>query len=158
MAWVTGEDFLKNPRLHEEVFGPFSLGVLCKDIEQLAEALQSFGGQLTCSIWATKEDLRQFPQVLHLAQRKAGRIVLNGVPTGVAVVPAMTHGGPFPATTDSRFTAVGVHAVRRWIRPISYQNFSEEWLPEELQQHNPRGIWRNINGQFTKEKISPVQP
>ena len=156
MAWVTGEDFLKNPQLNEEVFGPFSLSVLCKDAEQLAEALQSFGGQLTCSIWGTKEDLHQFPQVLQIARRKAGRIVLNGVPTGVAVVPAMTHGGPFPATTDSRFTAVGVHAVRRWVRPISYQNFPDEWLPEELQNHNPRSIWRYVNGEFTKEKTARV--
>jgi alpha-ketoglutaric semialdehyde dehydrogenase len=154
VAWVAGEDFLKNPHLHEEVFGPFSLCVRCKDAGQLAEALQSFGGQLTCSIWATTEDLRQFPQFLDIAQRKAGRIVLNGVPTGVAVVPSMTHGGPFPATTDSRFTAVGIHAVRRWVRPISFQNFPDMWLPEELQNHNPRSIWRSVNGQITRDKIT----
>lgn len=154
VAWVAGDDFLINPHLHEEVFGPFSLCVLCKDAEQLSEAIQSLGGQLTCSIWAEHEDLRHFPQLLSLAQRKAGRIVFNGVPTGVAVVPSMTHGGPFPATTDSRFTAVGIHAVRRWVRPISYQNLPDEWLPAELQNLNPRGIWRSVNGQFTRESIT----
>ncbi len=154
VAWVTGEDFLRNPHLHDEVFGPFSLMVLCKDAGQMAEALQALGGQLTCSLWAESEDLQAHPTILDIAQRKAGRLILDGVPTGVAVVPAMMHGGPFPATTDSRFTAVGIHAVKRWVRPVSYQNFSEPWLPEELKNHNSLGIWRLVNGKWTKEDVN----
>ncbi len=153
VAWVTGEDFLRNPQLHEEVFGPFSLMVLCKDAAQLAEALQAIGGQLTCSLWAEVEDLQAHPGLLEIAQRKAGRVILDGVPTGVAVAPAMMHGGPFPATTDSRFTAVGIHAVKRWLRPVSYQNFPDAWLPEALKNRNSRGIWRLVNGEWTKADV-----
>ncbi len=75
------------------------------------------------------------------------------MPTGVAVAPAMTHGGPFPASTDSRFTAVGIHAVRRWVRPVSFQNFSDELLPDELKNKNLRGIWRLVNNSWTRDDI-----
>ncbi len=153
VAWVSGDDFLQNPHLHEEVFGPFSLMVICKDAAQLAQALDALGGQLTCSLWAEPEDLQAMPELMSIARRKAGRIVLNGVPTGVAVAPAMTHGGPFPASTDSRFTAVGIHAVRRWVRPVSFQNFSDELLPDELKNKNLRGIWRLVNNSWTRDDI-----
>lgn len=155
IAWVTASDFLRNPQLHEEVFGPFSLMVICKDAAQLTQALETLGGQLTCSIWAEPEDLQAHSGLLDIAQRKAGRIILNGVPTGVAVAPAMMHGGPFPATTDSRFTAVGIHAVKRWVRPVAYQNFADEWLPEELKNANSRGILRFVNGAWTKADVKP---
>jgi len=153
VAWVSGDDFLQNPHLHEEVFGPFSLMVLCKDAAQLAQALDALGGQLTCSLWAEPEDLQAMPELLDITRRKAGRIVLNGVPTGVAVAPAMTHGGPFPASTDSRFTAVGIHAVRRWVRPVSFQNFTDDLLPDELKNNNVRGIWRLVNNAWTRDDI-----
>lgn len=153
VAWVSGDDFLQNPHLHEEVFGPFSLMVICKNAAQLAQALDALGGQLTCSLWAEPEDLQAMPELLHIARGKAGRIVLNGVPTGVAVAPAMTHGGPFPASTDSRFTAVGIHAVRRWVRPVSFQNFTDDLLPDELKNKNVRGIWRLVNNSWTRGDI-----
>lgn len=153
IAWVTANDFLRNPQLHEEVFGPFSLMVICKDADQLAQTLETLGGQLTCSLWAEPEDLQAHSELLDIARRKAGRIILNGVPTGVAVAPAMMHGGPFPATTDSRFTAVGIHAVKRWVRPVAYQNFPEVWLPEELRNRNSQEIWRLVNGVWTKEDV-----
>ncbi len=154
IAWVSGEDFLRTPHLHEEVFGPFSLIVLCRDATQMQDILQSLGGQLTCSIWAEPTDLQIHTSLLALAQRKAGRIILNGVPTGVTVAAAMMHGGPFPATTDSRFTAVGIHAVRRWVRPVCFQNFHEAFLPEALKNRNTLGIWRLINGQWNKEDVT----
>ncbi len=154
VAWVSGEDFLRTPHLQEEVFGPFSLMVLCRDAAQMRDVLQSLGGQLTCSIWAEPADLQTHASLLTLAQRKAGRVILNGVPTGVTVAPAMMHGGPFPATTDSRFTAVGIHAVRRWVRPVCFQNFHEAFLPEPLKNHNTSGIWRLINGQWSKGDVA----
>jgi NADP-dependent aldehyde dehydrogenase len=153
LAWVMGDDFLRQPLLHEEVFGPFSLMVVCRDAVQLAEALGVLGGQLTCSIWGEPEDLQLYPGLLELLQEKAGRVVMNGVPTGVAVVPSMMHGGPFPASTDSRFTAVGVHAVKRWIRPLAYQQFPDELLPAALQHKNSLGIWRLVNNTWTKADV-----
>lgn len=154
IAWVTGDDFINNPKLHEEIFGPFSLMVVCRDPGQLAEALQALGGQLTCSIWGEPEDIALYPGLLELLQLKAGRVVMNGVPTGVAVVPSMMHGGPFPASTDSRFTAVGIHAVKRWVRPLAFQQFPDALLPEALKNSNSLGIWRLVNQTWTKADVS----
>jgi NADP-dependent aldehyde dehydrogenase len=83
----------------------------------------------------------------------AGRVLINCVPTGVEVCDSMVHGGPYPATTDSRFTAVGVKAARRWIRPVAYQNWPNHLLPAALQNSNPLNIWREINGNLTKEQV-----
>jgi alpha-ketoglutaric semialdehyde dehydrogenase len=79
-----------------------------------------------------------------------GRLIINGVPTGVEVCPAMQHGGPFPATTDSRFTSVGTDAVKRFVRPVAFQNFPDALLPDELKQSNPLGIWRLFNNEFRR--------
>ncbi len=150
VATASGEAFLANPALHEEVFGPFSLVVLCSDEEQLRRAYAAAPGQLTTTFWAESSDRELLRSLLPLAEEKAGRILLNGVPTGVEVCHAMQHGGPFPATTDPRFTSVGTGAVRRFLRPVAYQNFPEDLLPEELREDNPRRIWRLVDGQWQR--------
>jgi NADP-dependent aldehyde dehydrogenase len=128
IAKVNGSDFISNALLHEEVFGPFSLIVACDDEVQLKSALKSVAGQLTVSIICEPNDYTQAADIRDIAMQKAGRVVFNGIPTGVEVTPAMVHGGPFPASTDSRFTAVGIEAIRRWTRPVSLQNCPPELL------------------------------
>lgn len=123
LATVPADSFLSNPRLHHEVFGPFSIIVLCRDIAQIIAVATTLEGQLTASIQATNEEMDTLRSLVEILIEKAGRIVFNGVPTGVEVCEAMTHGGPYPASTDFRFTAVGPHAVYRWLRPVTFQNF-----------------------------------
>lgn len=151
VATVSGELFLQNPLLHEEVFGPYSLVVVCRNLTELEAAWRSVAGQLTTSIMGTDADFAAHRSLLETAPSIAGRIVFNGVPTGVEVCPAMVHGGPFPACTDSRFTAVGIHAVKRWVRPVCYQNCPDALLPQALQQSNPLGIWRLVNNEWAKK-------
>lgn len=153
VATVRSAVFLQNPLLHEEVFGPFSLLVSCPDQLAAKEVLQAVEGQLTTSIHGTLSDFQQHQALIEVAQAIAGRVVFNGVPTGVEVCPSMVHGGPFPATTDSRFTAVGIHAAKRWVRPISFQNCPQELLPDELKDENTRHIWRLVNNEFTKASL-----
>ena len=129
---VSGAAFLENTSLHQEVFGPFSMVVQCENEAQLLEIINGLEGQLTGTIIAEKEDHNNLQPLIHALQDRVGRIVFNGVPTGVAVVNAMTHGGPYPASTDSRFTAVGQQAIKRWVRPFSYQDFPKELLPDVL--------------------------
>jgi 2,5-dioxopentanoate dehydrogenase len=151
IASVTGEAFLKNAVLHEEVFGPFSLLIKCKDGEELKQAWKSVSGQLTTSIIGTDKDLQENSSLIEEATQMAGRLVFNGVPTGVEVNPSMVHGGPYPATTDSRFTAVGINAVKRWVRPVCFQNCPDFLLPMALKKDNPLKISRMVDGVWTKE-------
>ena len=153
IATIEGASFLANPYLHEEVFGPYSLLIVCKDMDELMNAWISLQGQLTTTIMATSEELEKHPHLLEVASQIAGRVVLNSVPTGVEVCPAMMHGGPYPACTDSRFSAVGIHAVKRWVRPICFQNFPEHLLPIELRNDNPGKIMRLLNNTFSNEKV-----
>ena len=153
VASVPAELFLQNPHFTEEVFGPFSLCVVCDDKKQLTAALKSFKGQLTTTIMATPADVSANTDIIELQQGLAGRIILNNVPTGVEVNASMVHGGPWPATTDGRFTSVGSSAIKRWVRPVCFQNFMEEMLPAELKSANPLGIWRIVNNTFTREKV-----
>ncbi|MEX0331530.1 MAG: aldehyde dehydrogenase (NADP(+)) [Puniceicoccaceae bacterium] len=120
--------FALQPELAEEVFGPASLIVICKDKTDYLTVLDAIGGQLTASFHATDADLEDFAELVEKLETKAGRIVCNGWPTGVEVCPVMVHGGPYPATTDSRFTAVGIQSIRRFQRPVCYQNFSRNAL------------------------------
>ncbi len=146
VATVDGAAFIANPLLHEEVFGPYSLLVRCKDMNELVQAWESLAGQLTTSLMGTDDDFTAYGRLIDTAASIAGRIVFNSVPTGVEVCASMVHGGPFPATTDSRFTAVGINAVKRWVRPVCYQNCPDFLLPDELKESNPSGIWRMRNG------------
>jgi NADP-dependent aldehyde dehydrogenase len=150
VALVSGETFLANPLLHEEVFGPYSLMVSCKDEDELLTVLKSVSGQLTSTIMGTIKDLTDHPKLVDLLPSIAGRILFNGVPTGVEVCASMVHGGPYPATTDSRFTAVGINAVKRWVRPVCYQSWPDSLLPLALQNANPTNIWRLVDNEWKK--------
>jgi NADP-dependent aldehyde dehydrogenase len=150
VASVYASIFLKNPLLAEEVFGPFSLIVKCKDINELHAVANHLNGQLTTSIFGDEVEIAKYSSLVNTLIEKAGRLIINGVPTGVEVCPSMNHGGPFPATTDSRFTAVGIDAIKRFARPVAFQSFPNSLLPEELQDGNPLGIWRLFNNEWKK--------
>jgi len=149
---VNGETFLENTNLHQEVFGPFSMVVQCENTKELEKIISKLEGQLTGTILAENE-LEQYDEIVDALQNRVGRIIFNGVPTGVEVCLAMVHGGPYPASTDSRFTAVGTNSIKRWVRPFSYQSWPNELLPNELKNENPLGISRSIDGKQTNNKI-----
>jgi NADP-dependent aldehyde dehydrogenase len=108
-------------------------------------------GSLTASVHGTPEELAGAADLIRILERKAGRLLFNGFPTGVEVCAAMQHGGPYPATTDSRITSVGAAAIERFARPVAFQNFPDEALPLELRNKNERGIWRLVDNQLTME-------
>jgi NADP-dependent aldehyde dehydrogenase len=112
----------------------------------MLEAAKKLEGQLTATIHATAEELAGNPELLEILSVKAGRLVFNGLPTGVEVCHAMTHGGPYPATSDGHFTSVGTRAIERLLRPVSYQNFPDAALPEELEKGNPLKLGRLVDG------------
>ncbi|HMQ60961.1 MAG TPA: aldehyde dehydrogenase (NADP(+)) [Flavilitoribacter sp.] len=151
-ASVTGQDFIQNPHLHEEIFGPFTLVVRCADPQELTNAVTALSGQLTASIWGETGELNRHTGLIDVLQSKVGRLIFNGMPTGVEVCHAMQHGGPYPATTDSRFTSVGTTSIKRFARPVAYQDCPDEILPAELKQDNPLGIWRTLDGALSKNK------
>ncbi len=153
LAKVDGETFLSNPLLHQEIFGPYSLLIECRDADQMLMIVQQLEGQLTATIVATENDLAAHQNLVDAISRICGRFILNGVPTGVEVCRSMMHGGPFPATTDSRFTAVGGDGIRRFARPVAYQNWPDDQLPDELKNANPLGIWRMVNNELTKNPV-----
>ena len=153
VASVNATDFLNNPHFTEEIFGPYSLAVICDDKVQLIQALQSLKGQLTSTIIATDKDIEDYADVIEVQHTLAGRILLNGAPTGVEVCASMVHGGPYPATTDARFTSVGTTAIKRWVRPICLQDFTNSMLPDELKNENPLGILRLVNDVYTRDAI-----
>ncbi|GGW32482.1 aldehyde dehydrogenase (NADP(+)) [Arenibacter certesii] len=150
---VDAKVFLENPILHREVFGPFSIVVSCSDKEELVHVINHLEGQLTGTILGDEDELKRSPKVANALMKRVGRIIFNGVPTGVEVCPSMMHGGPFPASTDSRFTSVGTSAIKRWVRPVSFQSWPEELLPQALQNKNVLGIMRQVNGENTDRNI-----
>ncbi|WP_149275546.1 aldehyde dehydrogenase (NADP(+)) [Pareuzebyella sediminis] len=150
---VNGANFLKNPKLHQEVFGPFSIVVRCSDAAELTEVLHKLEGQLTGTVLGSAGEIESYAKVVDALTSRVGRIIFNGVPTGVEVCPSMQHGGPFPASTDSRFTSVGTSAIKRWVRPISFQNWPQEALPEELKDDNPLGIMRILDSEHSKDQV-----
>ena len=150
---VEGNTFLNNPTLHHEVFGPFSLVVQCKNQDQLESIISNLEGQLTGTVISDDNEIEDYANVVNALQDRVGRIIFNGVPTGVEVCPSMLHGGPYPASTDSRFTAVGVDSIKRFVRPFSFQAWPNALLPDELKNENPLGIARIVNGKRTSDKI-----
>lgn len=138
--------FHKHPQLGEEVFGPFAVLVTAADMAELEKAARNLEGQLTATVHGTPEDLKEASALLRCLERKAGRLIINGFPTGLEVCPSMNHGGPYPATTDARFTSVGTAALFRFVRPVCYQDFPQENLPDALKDENPQRIGRMLNG------------
>jgi NADP-dependent aldehyde dehydrogenase len=153
IATATGENFLSNPVLHQEVFGPYSLVIACQNMEQMVEVATQLEGQLTATLMATEKDISGNDELVEAVKNICGRFILNGVPTGVEVCLSMQHGGPFPATTDSRFTSVGADGIKRFARPIAFQNWPNQLLPDELKNENPLHIWRTVNNELSKEVI-----
>lgn len=147
IASVSGDEFLDNPILHQEVFGPFSLIVRCRDAAQMLEIANGIEGQLTCTVMGTEDEIAHHPALIAALSDKCGRLIMNGVPTGVEVCLAMQHGGPYPASTDARFTSVGADGIKRFARPLAYQQWPDELLPEALQDSNPMGYLRTINNE-----------
>jgi NADP-dependent aldehyde dehydrogenase len=153
IASATAQAFINNPVLHQEVFGPYSLVIRCKDLDEMIDVTKHIEGQLTATLMATENDMRSHGKLLEYIEEVCGRFILNGVPTGVEVCLSMQHGGPFPATTDSRFTSVGADGIKRFARPICYQNWSNEFLPDEIKNENPLGIWRTVNDKLSNGSI-----
>lgn len=153
IAKVSGKEFIANKTLQEEVFGPFSLLVECENKEELENVLACMNGQLTGTILSEQNELDDFSTVVDILSEKVGRIIHNGVPTGVEVTTAMQHGGPYPASSDSRFTAVGTDAIKRWVRPFAYQDWPNESLPDALKNENPLQIFRKVDQINTKEAL-----
>ncbi len=153
VARVAGQDFLANNKLHEEVFGPYSLIVECDSMDQMDQIIQGLQGQLTGTIMGGADELSQNPEIIESMRDRVGRLIFNGVPTGVEVCPSMMHGGPYPASSDNRFTAVGTDSIKRWSRPVSYQNWPNDLLPDALKNENPLNIVRRLNDVDTRDKI-----
>ncbi len=140
-------------RLQVEHFGPVTLFALCADIEELRATVDALEGNLTSTVHAEETELADIGDLLHQLREKAGRVIWNGFPTGVAVVHAMQHGGPYPATTAPGTTSVGMNAIYRFMRPIAFQNVPEALLPPALQDANPLGILRLVDDVYTDDGV-----
>jgi NADP-dependent aldehyde dehydrogenase len=151
LAQTTAANFIQNKALQNEVFGPASLVVICNDAAEMKKGLHALHGQLTGTILGTAADIQQFQSCIDVMVQKVGRVIYNGVPTGVEVSHAMMHGGPFPSTTFAHFTSVGTEAIKRFLRPVCFQDCPQEYLPEALKDENPLHIMRKVNGEFTRE-------
>jgi len=141
------DSFLKDHTLEEEVFGPSTLAITANTKAELMQAARNLSGHITATLHGTPKDLEEYADLVSVLEQKVGRLIINGYPTGVEVCHSMVHGGPFPATTDSRTTSVGTGAINRFTRPVCYQNFPDSLLPPELKKDNPLGIWRIVNGE-----------
>jgi len=150
---VSGQTFLENTKLHHEVFGPYSMVVECENATELQAIIANLEGQLTGTIISDNNELIRYPNIITALQNRVGRIIFNGVPTGVEVCPSMQHGGPYPASTDSRFTSVGTQSIKRWVRPFGFQDWPDSLLPNELKNANPLGISRSVNNKQTTASI-----
>jgi len=145
---TTAGHFLKSPKLLEEVFGPAALLIECRGADELLAIAKYLNGQLTATLQLEEQDTELARQLVPLLERKAGRILINGFPTGVEVTYSMVHGGPSPATSDSRVTSVGAMSIERFLRPVCYQDFPAGLLPESLQDENPLNLWRLVEGKL----------
>jgi NADP-dependent aldehyde dehydrogenase len=149
----TGKALQQNPQLAEEVFGPSTVCITCDAKEEMLETARNLKGHLTATLHATPQDLEEYQELIDILENKVGRLLINGYPTGVEVGYAMVHGGPYPATTDARTTSVGTAAIKRFARPVCYQDFPAGLLPQALKNENPLNIWRMVNGEWSREPI-----
>jgi NADP-dependent aldehyde dehydrogenase len=147
------DEFLNQPELSEEIFGPDTLLVRCDSPAAYLRAARALDGHLTATLLGSEEDLAANRELIAILEEKAGRILFNGFPTGVEVSHAMVHGGPYPATADARFTSVGTRSIYRFARPVCFQNFPDALVPAELQAANPLGILRLIDGVPSREAV-----
>jgi NADP-dependent aldehyde dehydrogenase len=150
---TNAQTFLRDQELTAEIFGPATLLVRHSNRDEVLEAARNLEGHLTATIHGTEEDLHEFSDLVAILERKVGRLVFNGFPTGVEVCHAMVHGGPYPATSDGRSTSVGSQAIFRFCRPVCYQGFPQAALPDELKDANPLHIWRMVDGEMRTEPI-----
>jgi len=151
---TTAADWRAGPALQHEAFGPATMIIRCNDIDDLIATIDALGGSLTGTIHADdSDDAETVTSISDALERVSGRLVYNGYPTGVEVCPAMVHGGPYPATTFANYTSVGTSAIRRFVRPVCYQNMSDAMLPPALKNANPLGIMRIVDGQYTRAPI-----
>jgi len=154
VAVTTARNFLKTPVLAStEAFGPFTLVITADSSQELLDCAAALEGQLTATVHGTPSDLESAKTLLARLEQVAGRVVMNGFPTGVEVCPAMNHGGPYPATTDVRFTSVGTAAMLRFARPICYQDMPDFLLPPALQNANPLGLLRLVDGKPSHQPL-----
>jgi alpha-ketoglutaric semialdehyde dehydrogenase len=147
------EALARHERLTEEIYGPVTVATVFGSRDELLAAARRLRGHLTATVFATDRDLAENAELLAVLARKAGRLVRNGVPTGVEVTHAMQHGGPWPATSDARATSVGTAAILRFARPVCYQDFPDAALPPALRDANPLGLWRLVDGRLTKDAL-----
>jgi 2,5-dioxopentanoate dehydrogenase len=147
---TTSGNYRQNSELSAEVFGPCTFGISCSDKDDLIAFANELEGHLTSTIFGDDEDFVDFAELIAILEKKTGRVIINQYPTGVEVCPSMQHGGPYPASSDTRTTSVGTAAIDRFVRPVAYQNFPQSLLPLELQDENPLQIWRTVDGELTK--------
>lgn len=147
---TSAQAFMAEHALHDEIFGPASLLVACESIDEMREITERLEGQLTATVQMDEQDTQQVRALLPVLERKVGRILANGMPTGVEVSTAMVHGGPFPATSDGRSSSVGTAAIQRFLRPVCYQNIAQALLPDVLKD-DVEGVWRRKDGALFKQ-------
>ena len=145
---VDARHFMAERTLAEEVFGPSAIVVRCQDMPELLQLLSALEGQLTATLQLEAADHAAAETLLPILERKAGRILVNGWPTGVEVSHAMVHGGPYPATSDARVTSVGTLAIERFLRPVCYQDVPDTLLPPELRSDNTLRLHRLVDGRY----------
>ncbi|MBN1964962.1 MAG: aldehyde dehydrogenase (NADP(+)), partial [Anaerolineae bacterium] len=150
---TTSAAFRANPAMQQEHFGPVTLFVLCASADDMAATVDALHGNLTATVHASDAEIASAGQLFDRLREKAGRLLWNGFPTGVEVVHAMQHGGPYPATTAPATTSVGMTAIKRFLRPVAFQNMPDALLPDALKDANPRGIWRRVDEVWTRDPI-----
>jgi NADP-dependent aldehyde dehydrogenase len=148
---TTGLEFLDNPKLEDEVFGAVSVIVRVADVDEMVTIAEKLEGQLTATIHLSSSDHAAAARLLGELELTAGRVLVNGWPTGVEVGHAVVHGGPFPATSAPSTTSVGSLAIERFLRPVAYQNVPDELLAAEIRDGNPLGIWRRVDGVLSRD-------
>ena len=147
---TTSSALSDNPQLYDEVFGPVSTITKCQSTSELEQFASQLEGSLTATIHGTEEDLAKHAGLIHILETKVGRLIFNGYPTGIEVCHAMHHGGPYPAASHSYFTSIGTRCIYRFVRPVCYQGWPQGALPPELQNSNPSGIFRLLDGELTQ--------
>lgn len=150
LAEIKASDWLSDAVFQKEVFGAFAMMVVYKSGDELLEITKKLHGQLTITVWAEADELQNQLYLINLLEEKCGRLLFKGAPTGVEVGYAMQHGGPYPSTTAANSTSVGGHAIKRFARPIAFQDMPQDLLPDALRDGNPLGIYRMVNGKWEK--------